>query len=76
MTKASLAGFAAVYMCMMALAAGVCVPAGMFMPSLLLGGTAGLGAGLLLQEHLPDWTIQPGAPPPRQQMHVGRASCS
>jgi chloride channel 7 len=61
LTPRSLALFAVSYMPMMAVAAGMCVPAGMFMPSLLLGGAAGLAAGLELQARLPTWPIQPGA---------------
>ena len=60
-TNRSLLIYAAVYLVMMALASGVCVPAGLFMPSIMLGASSGLTAGLLLQRYLsPSWHIQPG----------------
>lgn len=63
-TNRSLLIYAAVYLLMMALASGVCVPAGLFMPSIMLGASSGLTAGLMLQKYLsPSWHIQPGAPP-------------
>lgn len=60
-TQSRLAVFALTYMPMMALAAGMCVPAGMFMPGLLLGGMAGLAVGMEFDKRLPGWQIEPGA---------------
>jgi H+/Cl- antiporter ClcA len=63
-TQRTLLIYAAVYLIMMALASGVCVPAGLFLPSILLGASSGLTAGLTLQQVLPPhWHIQPGALP-------------
>ena len=41
----SLLLFSVVYLSMLALCAGVCVPAGMFMPVVMLGAASGLAAG-------------------------------
>jgi chloride channel 7 len=61
-TMRSLVIFCLIYLVMMALASGICVPAGLFMPSIILGASGGLTVGLLLQEYLPPhWHIQPGA---------------
>ena len=60
-SQASLITFSAVYLVMMAIASGVCVPAGLFMPSIMLGASTGLSLGIVLQQHLPGWHIQPGA---------------
>jgi len=52
---------AACYLIMMAMAFGIAVPGGLFMPSLLLGACSGGCAGLVLKSALPDaWDIQPG----------------
>jgi H+/Cl- antiporter ClcA len=60
-TIQSLMTFCGLYLAVMALAAGICVPAGLFMPSIVAGASGGLTVGLLLQQHLPPhWHIQPG----------------
>eukprot|EP00892_Ulva_mutabilis_P004714 jgi/Ulvmu1/2614/UM014_0065.1 len=59
-TQQSLVLFSAVYLLMLALCAGVCVPAGMFMPAIVLGAASGLAAGVALQQTLPHFHIQPG----------------
>ena len=52
---------AACYLVMMALAFGIAVPGGLFMPSLFLGACTGGCAGLMLKTALPEsWDIQPG----------------
>ena len=60
-THASLGMYSGVYLIMMALASGICVPAGLFMPAIMLGASMGLNVGLGLQAWLPHWHIQPGA---------------
>jgi Voltage gated chloride channel len=61
-TPRSLLIYSSIYLVMMALASGICVPAGLFMPAVMLGASAGLNCGLFLQRHLPpSWHIQPGA---------------
>ena len=62
-TQRSLIIFSGIYLVMMALASGVCVPAGLFMPSIMLGASSGLSLGIVLQKHMPGWGIQPGACP-------------
>jgi chloride channel 7 len=59
-TQKSLLLYSAIYLSMLALCAGVCVPAGMFMPSVMLGAASGLGAGVQLKQLLPSYHIQPG----------------
>ena len=60
-TARGLAIAAACYLVMMALAFGIAVPGGLFMPSLFLGACAGGCAGLTLKSALPEsWDIQPG----------------
>ena len=67
----SLAIYTVLYLAMMALACGVCVPAGLFMPAIMLGASAGLNAGLWLREWLPpSWHIQPGVPRGRCLWHL------
>ena len=52
---------AACYLVMMALAFGIAVPGGLFMPSLFLGACTGACSGLMLKAALPEsWDIQPG----------------
>lgn len=59
-TQYSLVLYSAIYLSMLALCAGVCVPAGMFMPAVMLGAASGLAAGVQLQHLLPSYHIQPG----------------
>lgn len=61
-SQPSLLIFSAIYLIMLALCAGICVPAGMFMPAIVLGAATGLAAGVALQTNLPDFHIQPGTP--------------
>lgn len=58
--QGSLALYSVIYISMLALCAGVCVPAGMFMPAVMLGAASGLGAGVQLQHIMPGYHIQPG----------------
>lgn len=64
--------YSAVYLTMLALCAGICVPAGMFMPAVVLGAATGLAAGVALQQNFPELHIQPGAPPPLRAHRVCR----
>ena len=60
-TPQGLAIAAGCYLLMMALAFGIAVPGGLFMPSLFLGACTGGCAGLVLKNALPEaWDIQPG----------------
>jgi len=60
-TPTTLALVAALYLGGMSLACGVAVPAGLFMPSIMVGGSAGTATGLLLQGWLAGRVdIQPG----------------
>ena len=60
-TPQGLAIAAVCYLIMMAMAFGIAVPGGLFMPSLFLGACSGGCAGLVLKSALPDaWDIQPG----------------
>lgn len=59
-TQYSLLLYSIIYLSMLALCAGVCVPAGMFMPAVMLGAATGLAAGVQLQHMLPHYHIQPG----------------
>lgn len=61
-TQQSLLLYSLIYLSMLALCAGVCVPAGMFMPAVMLGAATGLAAGVQLQHLLPKYHIQPGMP--------------
>ena len=61
-TQWNLPLYSLVYLSMLALCAGVCVPAGMFMPAVMLGAASGLAAGVQLQHLLPKYHIQPGMP--------------
>lgn len=62
-TQLSLLLYSLIYLSMLALCAGVCVPAGMFMPAVMLGAASGLAAGVELQRWLPGYHIQPGMRP-------------
>ena len=60
-TAQGLAISAVCYLVMMALAFGIAVPGGLFMPSLFMGACTGGCAGLMLKASLPEaWDIQPG----------------
>ena len=60
-SQQSLLLFALLYLLMMSLCAGTCIPAGLFMPTLLLGATVGLATGRVFKDFFPDYTaIQPG----------------
>ena len=75
-TQRSLLIYTMLYLPMMALACGMAVPAGLFMPAIMLGASAGLNAGLALQRVLPDaWPVQPGAAPPRGACLDGTLQC-
>jgi hypothetical protein len=61
---------------MLALGAGVCVPAGMFMPAVMLGAASGLAAGVFLQQNLPpSYHIQPGTPRSRYPITILLSDC-
>ena len=54
-TSTSLAVFVPMYLAAMALTAGICIPGGLFMPSVVLGAAFGLLYGLLADKMLPDF---------------------
>ncbi|KAG2454447.1 hypothetical protein HYH02_001466 [Chlamydomonas schloesseri] len=56
----SLALFATVYLGLMSVGAGLAIPGGLFMPSILLGSSWGCFWGLILRLWLPKWNIMPG----------------
>jgi chloride channel 7 len=57
----SLATLSAVYLCLMVFSSGLAVPGGLFMPSILVGGSFGAVCGMLLTAVLPpSWDVQPG----------------
>mmetsp|Transcript_36922 Transcript_36922/g.104189 ORF Transcript_36922/g.104189 Transcript_36922/m.104189 type:complete len:888 (-) Transcript_36922:149-2812(-) len=60
-TTKSLAIFSLTYLCLMGLCTGLAVPAGMFMPSIMVGSSVGGLFGIILQQLLPaTWKIYPG----------------
>ena len=59
-TKASLICYLIIYVVLMSVGAGVAIPGGLFMPSLIVGSSWGALFGMQLREWLPDWNIQPG----------------
>ncbi|PSC71767.1 family transporter: chloride ion channel [Micractinium conductrix] len=59
-SPAALAAMCAAYLPLFAASAALAVPGGLFMPSLLMGGTFGALAGGALRTALPGWDIQPG----------------
>lgn len=60
-TPASLAAMVACYLPLMGLSAALAIPGGLFMPSLLLGGSFGALCGLGLRATAPPgWHVQPG----------------
>lgn len=57
----SLALLSASYLLLMALASSLCLPGGLFMPSIISGGAFGALFGFFLRRVLPSaWDIQPG----------------
>jgi hypothetical protein len=59
-TKGSLVCYLCVYIVLMSVGAGVAIPGGLFMPSLIVGSAWGALFGMQLREWLPGWNIQPG----------------
>ena len=59
-TQESLAIYAFMYLVFMSLCTGTCLPAGLFMPSIMLGATVGLMSGRVFKAMSPEWDIQPG----------------
>lgn len=50
-----------IYLMLMVLSSGLAVPGGLFMPSIMVGGTFGAMAGVVLTPVLPpSWDVQPG----------------
>ncbi|GIL89138.1 hypothetical protein Vretimale_16173 [Volvox reticuliferus] len=56
----SLALFTTIYLGLMSIGAGLAIPGGLFMPSILLGASWGCFWGLILRIWLPKWNIMPG----------------
>ena len=57
----SLAALSAIYLGLMVLCSGLAVPGGLFMPSIIVGGSYGALSGMLLTAMLPpSWDVQPG----------------
>lgn len=59
-TQGSLALFVVVYIILMSVGAGVAIPGGLFMPSLIVGAAWGGLWGSTLRSWIPQWNIQPG----------------
>jgi hypothetical protein len=59
-TKASLICYLIIYVILMSVGAGVAIPGGLFMPSLIVGSSWGALFGMQLRDWLPGWNIQPG----------------
>jgi chloride channel 7 len=59
-TKGSLICYLCIYIVLMSVGAGVAIPGGLFMPSLIVGSSWGALFGMQLREWLPGWNIQPG----------------
>lgn len=59
-TARSIAVFVPCYLTAMALTSGICIPGGLFMPSVVLGGAFGLLYGLLMSIWMPQLGLQPG----------------
>ncbi|KXZ44967.1 hypothetical protein GPECTOR_60g745 [Gonium pectorale] len=55
-----LALFTTIYLGLMSIGAGLAIPGGLFMPSILLGASWGCFWGLILRLWLPKWNIMPG----------------
>lgn len=57
----ALALFATIYVILMSIGSGLAIPAGLFMPSITLGGVWGGLCGILVRMWLPNsWNVQPG----------------
>ncbi|MEW5297643.1 MAG: hypothetical protein WDW36_000839 [Sanguina aurantia] len=59
-TKRGLALFTTVYLILMSIGAGLAIPGGLFMPSIVCGASWGCLWGIILRGALPSWNIQPG----------------
>uniref|UniRef100_A0A061QZ88 Chloride channel protein n=1 Tax=Tetraselmis sp. GSL018 TaxID=582737 RepID=A0A061QZ88_9CHLO len=60
-TTKSLAIFGLTYLILMGISTGLAVPAGMFMPSIMVGSAFGATFGIILEQLLPlNWNIYPG----------------
>lgn len=60
-TPSSLGTLSIVYLLLMVISSGLAVPGGMFMPSILVGGSFGAAIAMALSQVLPpSWDVQPG----------------
>ncbi|GFH09782.1 uncharacterized protein HaLaN_04991 [Haematococcus lacustris] len=60
-TPGGMALFTCVYLVLMSIGAGLAIPAGLFMPSIVVGGAWGGLWGVLVRQWLPNtWNVQPG----------------
>lgn len=59
-TVGGLALFTTSYLGLMSIGAGLAIPGGLFMPSILLGGSWGCFWGIVLRMWLPKWNVMPG----------------
>ena len=59
-SPASLAAMCAAYLALMGLSAALAIPGGLFMPSMMVGGSFGALAGFALRAALPGLGVQPG----------------
>ena len=59
-SPASLAAMCAAYLPLMGLSAALAIPGGLFMPSMMVGGSFGALAGFALRAALPGMGVQPG----------------
>lgn len=57
----SLALYTTVYLCLMSIGAGLAIPGGLFMPSIVMGAASGGMWGILVRMWMPKhWNVQPG----------------
>ena len=56
----SLALYTACYVVLMSIGAGLAIPGGLFMPSIVVGGCWGGMWGYIIKDLIPSWNIQPG----------------
>ena len=49
-----------VYLILMSIGAGLAIPGGLFMPSIVLGASWGAMWGQAVRLWLPNWNVQPG----------------
>lgn len=56
----SLAIYLVCYLVLMSIGAGLAIPGGLFMPSIVMGGTWGGMWGYIIRRLIPSWNIQPG----------------